>query len=225
MALGRRFFAAGAPRGAGGPRRGREHARGAEAIGALDLAVLGGDAWIDLARLDEAESVLGSAIAAAGAGGDAARAASASLTLARCLFWRGLYANAGGLLDGAADQVPGRDGVRHRLLAARIAVGLGDVARAMPLVVEARELSARDAMALAAAHTTAAFVHLAAGDLDAVDRDANESLLAARMAHDPLRAIRARLLRAEADRRAGRRGAAAAAFKRLRRVVAPRRPR
>jgi transcriptional regulator with GAF, ATPase, and Fis domain len=200
---------------------GREHARqaGSDQV-LLDLAVLGGEAWIDLARLDEAESVLGSAIAAARASGDAAHTAAASLTLARCLFWRGLYANAGALLDRAADQVPGRDGVRHRLLAARIAVGLGDVARAMPLVVEARELSARDAVALAAAHTTAAFVHLAAGDLDAVDRDVNESLLAARMAHDPLRAIRARLLRAEADRRAGRRGAAAAAFKRLRRVVA-----
>jgi len=43
----------------------------------LDLAALSGEAWIDLARLDEAESVLGTAVAAARAAHDPARAAAA----------------------------------------------------------------------------------------------------------------------------------------------------
>ena len=46
----------------------------------------------------------------------------------------------------------------------------------------------------------------------------SESMAAARAAHDPLRAIRCRLLRAEADRRRGRHAAAVAQLQRLRRV-------
>jgi hypothetical protein len=44
---------------------------------------------------------------------------------------------------------------------------------------------------VAAIAGTAAFVHLAVGDLDAVDRDVAESTAAARAAHDPLRALKA----------------------------------
>jgi DNA-binding NtrC family response regulator/tetratricopeptide (TPR) repeat protein len=199
---------------------GREYARQSSSDTLLlEFARLSGEAWIDLARLDEAESVLASAVAAARAAGDGTGMASVSLSLARCLFWRGLYANAGTLLDNAAEHVRGRDVVRQRLLGARVAVGLRDVAAAMSHVLEAKQLSAREADVGAAVSSTAAFVHLAAGDLDAVERDLSESLALAKAGHDPLRAIRARFLRAEADRRSGRQAPAAAALKRLRRVM------
>ena len=44
----------------------REYAvRAGEQARLLDLAVMSGEAWIDLGRLDEADSVLGTAFAAA----------------------------------------------------------------------------------------------------------------------------------------------------------------
>jgi DNA-binding NtrC family response regulator len=187
----------------------------------LDLATLNGEAWIDLARLDEAESVLGTTLTTARAAGDPVRVAAASITLARCLYWRGQYADAASELGGPPAEMPTLR-VRHALLAARIAVGLLDVNRAMSRVLAAAEWASVDGSAAskAAVNFTAAFVHLAVGDLDAVERDVSESIAAAHAAHDPLRGIRARLLRAEAERRRGRPAAAAAHLQRLRRVMA-----
>jgi DNA-binding NtrC family response regulator len=175
---------------------------------------------IFLARVVAGLGVGGAATPAARAAGNPAHAAAATLTLARCLFWRGLYADAAATLGRAADHLRGQLAVRHRLLGARVSVGLREIACAMSLVLEAREMASHDPKLCAAVHTTAAFVHLSAGDLDAALRDADEAIAAARAAHDPLRAIRARWLRAEVDRRAGRAAAAAAALKRLRRVMA-----
>ena len=201
---------------------GREYARrsGREGV-LLDLATLDGEAWIDLARLDEAERVVATALATARAASDPARAAAASLTLGRCLYWRGQYAEAGAALSAPSHDLPALR-VRHALLAARIAVGLRDVSRAMSLVLEAGEWTsaAGPAGSKAAVDFTAAFVHLAVGDLDAVERAASESIADARAAHDPLRAIRARLIRAEAERRRGRNAAAVVELQRLRRLVA-----
>jgi DNA-binding NtrC family response regulator len=202
---------------------GRQYARRAgDDATLLDLAVLSGEAWIDLARPDEAERVLGSAAAAARAAGDTARAASASLTLARGLFWRGSYTEAGALLDGVAEHLRGAQRVRHRLLAARVAVGLRDVSRAMALALEAREIATSEGAGstIAAVHSTSALVHLAVRNPDAAEHEAAESIAAARVCRDPQRSLRARLLRAEADRRRGRHAAAAAALQRLRRVMA-----
>src|SRR5207249_11018684 len=56
----------------------------------------------------------------------------------------------------------------------------------------------------ATAAYASAFVHVAVGDLDAADREIAASISAARAAHDPLRALRARLLRADVERRRGR---------------------
>ena len=199
---------------------GRQYARRSGRDGMiLDLATLDGEAWIDLARLDEAERVVATALATARAASDPARAAAASLTLARCLYWRGQYAEAGAALGGSSHHAtPLR--VRHTLLAARIAVGLRDVSRAMSLVLEAAEWAAAAAASKAAVRFTAALVHLAVGDLDAVERAVSESIAAARAAHDPLRAIRGRLMRAEAERRRGRHAVAVAQLQQLRRVMA-----
>ncbi len=202
---------------------GRDYSRRAGSGSSLvDFAILSGEAWIDLARLDEAESVLGSALAAARSAGDGERSASASLALARCLFWRGLYADAAAVLGAAADHLRPAHTIRHRLLAARAATGLGDLTRAMTLVLEAREIASRaaDSRGRAAVSSTSAFVHLVVGDLDAVERDAVESLAAAQAERDPLRALRVRLLQLESDRRRGRRAVAAASLQRLRRVMA-----
>src|SRR5262249_54917732 len=66
-----------------------------------------------------------------------------------------------------------------------------------------------------AASYASAFAHLALGDLDACDRDVAASRAAARLAHDPLRAIRARLLAAEAERRRNKPGAAVRVLQRI----------
>src|SRR5205823_3417827 len=81
----------------------------------LDAAVLAGEAWIDLARLDEAETVLAAAVTSATTSGDRLRIATSSLALARCLFWRGKYDDA-----AAALSRPGaRSTARHPRAAAR----------------------------------------------------------------------------------------------------------
>ena len=169
----------------------------------VDVAVLTGEAWIDRARLDDAESVLGAALPAARANGNDLRLANASLALARCGFWRGRYADASAALPVATSNWPADLRLRQAALAARIAVGQGEPGVAMAAVAEALELSRAGSVPsmLAAALCTAAFVHLSVGDLDSVDRDVASSISAARSAHDPLRAIRARLLLVEAERR------------------------
>ena len=201
---------------------GRQYARrcGDEGV-LLDLATLSGEAWIDLGRLDEAEPVLVTALASARTSRDTVRISAVSVTLARCLYWRGHYAEAEAAL-GSQPAEPTAARVRHSLLAARIAVGLRDLNRAMSFVLTAGDWASADGAdsSRAAVACTAALVHLAVGDLGAVDRDLTESIAAARAAHDPLRIIRARLLRAETERRCGRHTAAVTELQRLRRVMA-----
>ena len=186
----------------------------------LEVAVLGGEAWIDLARLDEAERVLGTTLVSARAARDQGCAMRAAVSLARCLFWRGRYADADVALTGAGehDDLPFR--LRHMRHAARVAVGLRDVARAMTLISGACEQAraTADPALVAATRCTAAFVHLAVGDLDAAVHDVEECRPAARAAHDPLREVRATLLLVEVERRRGSPSAAAARSRRLARI-------
>jgi len=98
----------------------------------VDLAILAGEAWVDLARLDEADSVLGAAMTAARALDDADRVAAAALALARTAYWRGAYADADAILAGAPESAGVR--VRRSLLASRVALGLGDLNRAMSVL-------------------------------------------------------------------------------------------
>jgi len=188
----------------------------------IDIATMTGDAWVSLARLDEAERVLGAALAAAKAGGDCAQSAGASVSLARCLFWRGQYADAQTVLGAPPDGVPATLASRHARLASRLAVGRADLRWAMSTIADVKQRfqGCGDPGTVAAIAGTAAFVHLAVGDLDAVDRDVAESTAAARAAHDPLRALKARLLLAEAERRRGRTASAQAQLQRLTRMRA-----
>ena len=156
---------------------------------------------------------------------DPVRIAAASLALARCLYLARPYAEADG---GARRSRPIICRPAHacgtRLLAARIAVGPAATSTARCRWCSRRASRRRgdgDGRGQRRRRLTAAFVHLAVGDLDAVERDVvRVASAAARAAHDPLRAIRARLLQREADR-----GAADAArlrprsLQRLRRVM------
>jgi DNA-binding NtrC family response regulator len=200
---------------------GRDYAaRAGEDASLVDLAVVSGHAWIDLGRLNEAESVLGTALAAACALQDPERVAAVSLASARVSYWRGDYAEAETLLTAAVGSPALR--LRSTLLASRIAIGLGDLGRAMSLLSTASEQASADldpGTRTAVAWVTA-FIHFAVGDLHAVERDLSETLALARGARDSQRAMRARLLGAEVARARGGAAAALGQLHRLRRVIA-----
>jgi len=182
------------------------------------IATLAGCAWTDLARLDEAENVLGAALAVARARAWASLTVDAVLASARVAFWRGRYVEADQMLVSiTAMEMSERAAVRAGAMAARIAVGRRDMERAVGSAVDTSDRARRlgDAVLVAEAAASLAFAHLAVGDLDAVDRDVAGCLTAAREARDPLRGIRARLLLAESARRRGRRSAVDALLQRL----------
>ena len=202
--------------------QGREYATRASGDALLvDLAVLAGEAWIDLARLDEAEAVVATAAAAARAAGDALRIGAASLALARVVFWRGRYADADAALGRSGDGQPAALRLRRSLLDARIAVGLRDFSRAMASAADAIRAAEEsgDARSIGCARYGAAFVHAAVGDWEAAEREASASIARAHAAHDPLRALRARLLACEVMRRRRRVSEARAQLERLRRAA------
>ncbi len=188
----------------------------------LDVATIAGHAWLDLGRLDEAESVLGAAVEAAKARADGVQLAEASLAMARCLFWRGRYAEADAALAELPPHLPDPTMVRIAIAASRHAVGRREPGRAVSAAADAgqRAEALRDPGLRAAASYAAAFAHLAVSDLDAVDRDVAACLASTRAARDPLRAIRARLLLAEAERRRHRRAVAASTLGRFARLDA-----
>ena len=142
------------------------------------------------------------------------------------LFWRGRFA------DQAA-AVSDRGGLSVAVLAsATIECALASLGRcnypdAMAAAHAAAERAAESghAFLIASAFETLAFVHLAVGDLKAVDRDVARAMASARTAHAPLQALSVRLLLAEADRRRGRSRKALAVAARVRRIHATRLPR
>ena len=187
----------------------------------LDVGILSGEAWIDLARLDEAETVLAAAATTARGLGDRSRIAATSVALARCLYWRGRYAEASSALVEAADLRTNCHGLRADLLAARIALGRGQLDRATALANQALSTAREDdkPRSIATASYCAGLVHLAVGDLDAADRDIIDAIGAARRGRDPLRAARVRIMQAELQRRRGRHSAAVAQLERVGRVA------
>ncbi len=191
--------------------------RGGVASLLSEAAVLAGEMWIDRLRLDEAEAVLTAASTATLPDQDPERRAHAAIALARCLFWRGRY-------DAAYTTINRLDastmGLRGRRWLAKIAAARGDVGSALRFVGELTTFDQDPSAApTAAAAETSALVYLAAGDSAAAAARAQAALHAARLGHDPLRAIAARYLLAEADRRRGQSTAAAAQLARLRRLA------
>ena len=187
----------------------------------VDVAILDGIAAIELARVAEAETRLSAALAAARALGDRHRTASASVALARALFWQGRYDAA----DRALQTID-ESAIDEPLTAAAaglrsvVSVGTRDFQRAIASALTAVTVAERhaDPRDVAVARARSAFVHLAVGDLTAVERDTALSLVAARQAREPLVAARARLIRAEALRRGGKPAVAARVLARITRL-------
>jgi len=202
----------------------RDYAKHGANCGAMvSVGVLSGVALVDLARLDEAASVLGAARAIVRAGDDVNVVAEVVLAQSRCRFWRGEYVEATEALD-RLDEAELRDEsvVRIHAMRARLAIGCGDLPKAVAAAVEARRRAASlDKHALIAeAACAAAFVHMTVGDEPAVRADAADCVACARITRDPLRAFRVQLLLAEQLRRCGRQTEAVAAVRCLNRVPA-----
>jgi DNA-binding NtrC family response regulator len=182
--------------------------RAGDAALLLDIALLTGECRLELARLDDAERVLASALTSARAGGDRWRAARIGVGLARTLFWRGEYADAAAAVDPVDGETIDRPSVplvvRRLRLRAAISAGLRESIRALALVDEARAAASNDPALRADVGHTSALIKLAIGDLDGAQRDASSSLADARVARMSMRAVCARLLCAEAERRRGR---------------------
>ena len=185
------------------------------------VALLSGVIRTDLAELDAARAVLRAAVATARDAGDAEATVASTLALSRCLFWRGDYKEAGEVLAAIDSQAVSRAaGVCLAIAVSRVAVGLEAHA----------EAAAKAAEALASAHglgepsligqaaCAAAFACLAAGDGPALTEHALLAIQAARAAHEPLCALRARLIAAEHARRQGKGAAVTALLGRIRRL-------
>ncbi len=194
----------------------------------IAAATLSGVALTDLARLDEAETVLTAAQTVAAHADDHGALPGVALALARCRFWRGQYADAREALRLPPDTDLSDDvRVRADVLQARLAVGEDDVASAVSLAAEAQsraEIVGRPGLRAEAA-CGAAFAHLAAGDLAALRQDVERSKAASGAARDPLRYVRAQMLLCEQLRRGGSRDDAARIFERVRRIPASALPR
>jgi DNA-binding NtrC family response regulator len=202
----------------------REYSRrSGETHAMLQVGTLSGVALVDLARLDEAASVLGAAASALSREADVNTAVDVELARSRCQFWRGEYTDARDALAGfqEAGLRPGAL-VRFHALRARIAVGCGDLAEAVSAAVESMRCAelTGEARLVAESACAAAFAHLAVGDLPSLEKDAAACQAAARQSRDPLRVFRVQLLLAEQLRRLGRRTESLAAIHRASRVPA-----
>ncbi len=172
-----------------------------------ETSIAAGHALLDDGRLDEAETILRGSMAAARSTGSAMLVAGAGTGLARCLFWRGHYGEADAVLDSAGVPHDTHAAITLHGLRSRIAIGRGDVSAAISHAACARDRAERDGrpLSIARALHAVAFGHLAAGDLRGVEEDVRLCVQAARGAHDPLRALKGRLIAAEAARRTGSR--------------------
>ncbi len=182
----------------------RDHAaRAADAAVLSDAALLIGHAWIDLARLGDAESLLRAALAAARTSPDPSRVRRCAWTLCRCLLWQAAHGEAAALLSNVAvDSMSDPERLTHHRLVARLAGAEGEASRALAAADEAMRVAEQgDAADQSAALYTSALVRLLVGDLGAVDRPAARCVAAARAARRPMRLFAALVLQAEADRR------------------------
>ena len=197
-----------------------------------NIALVSGVAWTDLAKLEEAEAVLRTLVASTeGRPGELAEcvefAARAGLALARCLFWRGRFEDASQIVTRlSASGAGGLTAARVSMLASRLAVAEGRYGDAVSMSTSmftgatGATAAGLDSSVSAEAACAGAFAHLAVGDHAALERDVALAVNAARAAHDPLRALRARLLGAESARRLGRPGPARALLARVQRLSA-----
>jgi DNA-binding NtrC family response regulator/tetratricopeptide (TPR) repeat protein len=185
-----------------------------------DVLLLAATASLDLARLDQAEASAGAAATAARTRGDDRRWARASLVLARTLTWRARYSEADAILRSISSSSHAVETIAARTLEAAVAIGLGDIGRAVSRAIEALAAARKEADAnlIGRAAKSAALAYLAAGDLPAVEGAVMSSVAAAREERNPLLAAKSRLILAEGLRRAGRPAAAHNVLSRIGRI-------
>jgi DNA-binding NtrC family response regulator/tetratricopeptide (TPR) repeat protein len=193
-------------------------------------ALFVGLAWTDAGRWLEAEAATRAALIACATTRDEESARFGGLVLSRCLFWQGRYAEAlqalppdeaattaranrvsEAVLASAQAAGPLRhprvdDSVVRGCLAARIAIGAGNLQAAGSAAACARERAtlAGRPEEIALACTALAAVYAALGDASTIRALVEEGLQASRAAHAPLRALRLRTVLAEGLLRAGK---------------------
>ena len=201
--------------------------RTADARVLLQVTILSGVAATERASLDEAETLLAATIPAAEGLKESASEYAAREALARCLFWRGRFAEGERALATIDTQrLADGDAVRLAAERSRLAVGRGDFETAVSVAAAGLLRAERSGEAgwTAVAARAAALVYLNIGDPASTGVHVARCVAAARAAHDPLLALRARLIGAENDRRQGRRAPAVALVRRLQRVGRSRLP-
>jgi DNA-binding NtrC family response regulator len=198
----------------------RRHATNAgDDLQAFEAAVVMGAAWMDSGELDQASATLHAAVAAGRQLATPLAQATARLALARCQFWRGQYQEAEETtLSIDPSGLPLDLATRVSVCRARVALGRADLACATNQASTALDAARNrgDQAGIAAAAYGLALVQLVLGDRDGVERHSAVAIAAARATHDPLRALKARLLAVESARRVGRNGPAAALLARIR---------
>ena len=200
----------------------RQWATQARELGALqELAIIRAGVRTESGRLSEAEAVLETVLASAASAGTGLTV-EATLAMVRCLNWQGRYTEAFqrlALVHPEADVLP-RDAVRLRVARSRTWLGRGRAAEAVADAAHARDAAVQldDPALSGAALYACALAQLAAGDSVQGDAAAALAVGAARRAHDPLLAIRGRVLRAEIARRQGQRGPATLLVRRMDKV-------
>jgi DNA-binding NtrC family response regulator len=181
------------------------------------IATQAGTLWLESGRLDEAEAALAAALASFCAAADSHSSADAALALARCHFWRGRYADGEQLLTDHGRSAARATGIRWRIAQSRCAIGLRNPGRGVALALETVKAAseAADSGLAAEAFCASAFARLSINDYESVERDVGQAIAAAHAARRPLVAVRARLVGAEAARRAGRPSVAGGLVRRL----------
>ncbi len=188
------------------------------ALGRLSLVLA---AWhVHVGALGEAEAVARSVLAAALARDDAEQAVAAAVTLSRALFWQARFAPA---LDVIVRLDDGRrtDGEVVGLSIGTAYAALGQSTDGAPAAAARARAAAQrlgDPAWQARAWLVSACTQLVAGDTASTRHDAAHAVARAHAAHDPLLALRARWIAAEAHRRDGRNGPAVRLLNRLQRV-------
>ena len=187
------------------------------------VAMLVAEVQIERGNLADAECVLETALEAALSEGQGI-AVQMTQALVRCLYWQGRFADAWHRLELAPEPRDASTADRVWLCAARARIAIG---RCLPAEAVAFAAQARDAATVLAdarlvgpAWYTCALAQQAAGDGVQADEAATRALVAARAAHQPLLALKARLLRAELACRRGQRGPAGVLIRRLGGVAA-----
>jgi DNA-binding NtrC family response regulator len=188
----------------------------------LQIAILLGIAAVDEVRLDEGDALLSGATTAAAGLNHRREEFHARVAWARCHFWRGSFDDGWSLLSSIETRaLDDAQAIQLAVERSRLAVGRRDFETAVSAATAALLRAERvgDAGSIALAAGAAAFAHLGVGDHVSTIAAAAQCVAAARRAHDPLLAVRGRLIGAESERRQGHRRAAVALIRRMRRLA------